>query len=70
VQQQMQDGTKKSSTLPGHKNVSQRVHWPQAIRVEMFLLQTDVYTRVARWYIFKTKNPELGIFGYILEWKM
>jgi hypothetical protein len=26
--------------------------------------------RVARWYIFKTKNPNLGKFLRVLQWKM
>jgi hypothetical protein len=26
--------------------------------------------RVARWYIFKPKNPNLGKFGRVLRWKM
>jgi hypothetical protein len=26
--------------------------------------------RVARWFIFKAKNPNLGTFWWALEWKM
>jgi hypothetical protein len=29
-----------------------------------------VETRVARWYIFKTKNPNLGTFFSVLQGKM
>jgi hypothetical protein len=29
-----------------------------------------VKNRVARWFIFKTKNPNLGKFWMALEWKM
>jgi hypothetical protein len=29
-----------------------------------------IETRVARWFVFKPKNPNLGKFGRAFEWKM
>jgi hypothetical protein len=29
-----------------------------------------ILVRVARWYIFKTKNPILGTFWMAFDWKM
>jgi hypothetical protein len=52
-------------THQGNSRVVSITEW----QVRTLRLST-VSTRVARWYIFKPKNPDLGKFGRVLYWKM
>jgi hypothetical protein len=45
----------------------QRLHW---ILSSFVALDPGAGVSVARWNIFKPKNPNLGKFWYFLQWKM
>jgi hypothetical protein len=44
---------------------------PRAERREIFqIISKRLLASVARWYIFKEKNPNLGKFPKVTQWKM
>jgi hypothetical protein len=61
--------SEKTSKVASHvtnKYMAQRLH----SRSEYIPKGACIYTRVARWYMFIAKNPNLGIFWMALDWKM
>jgi hypothetical protein len=68
-------GVRSSGVVSGRQHVlrqrlgGQHVHLLRRRRRSVLHILSDL-TRVARWYIFKPKNPHLGNFWRVLQWEM